>query len=177
MTTNDPTSALLATLSGNAPVTVDCSAYPRLPVAFIDAAVKRPIAVALTNVQVDACWALHLLGLGERLRVDSPMQTKPRDIPFQLGMDGTGLLVSPDRTISQNKLLSDQVCHSWARGLLAETLTVDFAAVDQVNSMLVAWLLQLAQSARPAGMVVRNARAQILTQFKQLRLDQMMKLA
>jgi hypothetical protein len=158
-------------------VSIPCAAHPRLPAAFIAAAVKRAAPVSLAEVAPEARWALHVLGHGERLGVSSPIRTGPRELPFQVSLEADGaVIVSCDRAIAQNKLLGDQVAHSWARGLLAPRMVVDFAAVDQVNSVLVAWLLQLAQSAKPATMAVRHARPPVLIQFKQLRLDQMMTL-
>jgi hypothetical protein len=174
--TTDP-SDLIRLLDTPGAVSIDCGAQPRLPAAFLARAAKRAGGVALTGVGADACWALQVLGLGERFGVASGVRTTGRELPFQVSLEADGALsISCDRAIAQNKLLGDQVAHSWVRGLLAPSCTVDFAAVDQVNSVLVAWLLQLAQSARPGTMAVRHARQQVLTQFKQLRLDQMMTL-
>jgi hypothetical protein len=173
----DASTHLIKQLDATGAVSIACGAVPRLPTDFLARAAKRPSAVTLAEVAADARWALHVLGLGERFGVASPVGTSSSQLPFQvsLGADGA-LVVSPDRAVAQNKLLGDQIAHTWARGLLAPGYVIDFVAVDQVNSVLVAWLLQLAQSAKPATMAVRNARPAVLTQFKQLRLDQMMAL-
>jgi anti-anti-sigma regulatory factor len=153
--------------------TIDCAQHPRLPTQFAIAAARADRRLA--NVAPEARWALHVLALGERVGVESPARTRASELPFQVSLDADdGLVVRPFRDIAQSKLLPDQVSHSWARGLLAPRVIVDLSDVDQVNSVLVAWLLQLAQSAKPAAMAVRNARAQIVTQLKQLRLDLMM---
>ena len=167
--------AFLDQLAGPGPVTLDCSSHPRLSTALILAASKRSQAVRLVQASPETRWALSLLGLSGMFSVTSDESLQSRDLPFQVGMDASGIIVvSVDRAAANNKRLYDSAAHSWGRGLSAASVIVDFAAVDMVNSVLVAWLLQLAQATRPASMLVRNARSLIVTQFKQLRLDQMM---
>jgi hypothetical protein len=157
---------------------LDCAGCPRLPTDFIIKAVKRPAPLSLINTGQDLNWALTLLGLTGTFAVTPRDTLQARDLPFQVGLEADAtVLVSVDRAVANNKLLYESASHSWGRGLLATQVVVDFAAVDFVNSVLVAWLLQLAQATKPAAMTVRNARSSIVTQFKQLRLDQMMTIA
>jgi hypothetical protein len=166
---------LLQQLAEPGPVALDCSRYPRLSTAFILAASKRPQGVRLLNASSESRWALSLLGLSGMFSIVADETIQARDLPFQVGMDATAtIVVAVDRAAAINKRLYDPAAHSWGRGLATATIIVDFAAVDMVNSVLVAWLLQLAQASRPAAMLVRHARSLIATQFKQLRLDQMM---
>jgi len=154
---------------------LDCAGHPRLATEVLIAATKRPQPVALINTGLDLNWALTLLGLTGAVGVTTRETLHARDLPFQVGLEADGtVLVSVDRAVANNKLLYESASHSWGRGLLATQVVVDFAAVDFVNSVLVAWLLQLAQATKPAAMTVRSARSSIVTQFKQLRLDQMM---
>ena len=154
---------------------LDCAGHPRLPTPVLISATKRPLPVSLLNTGPDLTWALTLLGLSGAVGVTTRDTLQARDLPFQVGLEADGtVLVSVDRAVANNKLLYENASHSWGRGLLATQVVVDFAAVDFVNSVLVAWLLQLAQATKPAAMTVRNARSSIVTQFKQLRLDQMM---
>lgn len=157
--------------------TIDCSAYPRLPATFVLQASRRRQPPTLTNVSADAAQILDLLGLAQRFGITAPRTISARDLPFQLSIEADAtLVVAADRGIAQHRMLDEPLSHGWARGLIAPKLVVDMAAVEQVNSVLVAWLLQLAQAAKPAATTVLRARPQIVTQFKQLRLDQMMTL-
>ncbi len=176
MTSSD--NDILALLRQPGPLTIDCASRLRLPAVWLAQAIVRADPVALTGASPELRWTLHLLGLAPRLGVEPNVALQPRSLPFQITLhaDG-GIQIQADRAIAGNKLLSETAAHSWVRPLELVSLSVDFAAVDMVNSVLVAWLLQLAQAARPAGVSVRNTRTAIATQFKQLRLDQMMTIA
>ncbi len=155
---------------------IDCTAHDRLPVSFLaEASGRSPSAqVTLVNVHGDARAALQVLGLSQRFHVELPTHPPIPALPFTIGIQGAGLVLVIERMISQNRLLDDPVSHSWMRGLLADSVILDFSIVEHVNSMLVAWLLQLAQSAKPARLRLRSTKPQVQTQMKQLRLDQMM---
>ncbi len=173
-----PADDIAARLRKPGPLTIDCTSQSRLPSAWLALAIVRSDPVTLTGASPELRWTLHLLGLAPRLGVEPNVLLQPRALPFQITLhaDG-GVQVQADRAIAGNKLLPDAAAHGWVRPLELVSLNVDFAAVDMVNSVLVAWLLQLAQAARPAGVSVRNTRTAIATQFKQLRLDQMMTIA
>ncbi len=118
---------------------------------------------------------MQLLGLAGRFADRGALQLPLLAMPFQVAiLDDFAVVVRIDPLVSSSKILPDAGAHSWMRGLATQQLIVDFVAVDLVNSVLVAWLLQLAQSAKPAAILVRNTRSSIATQFRQLRLDQMM---
>ncbi|MBA3709258.1 MAG: hypothetical protein H0W83_10620 [Planctomycetes bacterium] len=174
---SDPNTAdLIRQLAQGGRVRIDCATLSKLPTAFLREALRVPSStqVTLVNVAPDVCSALEALALCTRFQVEKPAQSIIQDLPFTIGLDDNGVLITVDRTIAQSKLLDDQGSHRWLRGLTADKVTLDFGAVDQVNSMLVAWLLQLAQSSKPARVVLRRTKAQVQTQLKQLRLDQMM---
>jgi hypothetical protein len=168
-------STLSAQLASGA-TRIDCASCARIPASFLAEAARRSGTATplLANVHGDARAALHVLGLSQRFKVDSPTHPPIPDLPFKVGLEGAGVIIVVDRAIAQNKLLDDPISHAWVRGLAADFITLDFGIVDHVNSMLVAWLLQLAQSAKPARVRLRNTKPQVQTQVKQLRLDQMM---
>jgi len=73
--------------------------------------------------------------------------------------------------IGLNPRLSTPISHSWIGRIAAKRVLVDLGELSHVNSVLVAWLLQLAQAAKPAELVLINVNRQVTIQFKQLRLN------
>ena len=60
------------------------------------------------------------------------------------------------------------------QGVAFATLSVDLAAIDNLNSLLVAWLIQLSHAAAPLRIALSNLSAQAATQLRQLRLNHLM---
>lgn len=167
-----------ALLEKAGPVTLPCGRWPRLSTAVLARAARRVDPVLLQEPSAELRWALLLLGLAPRFGVEGLALVPPRSVPFQLALGDDGAItVAVDRGIASAKVLPDAAMHSWVRPLLPPQLVVEFAAVENVNSVLVAWLLQLCQAAKPAPMTVSHTRSVIATQFRQLRLDQMMTIA
>jgi len=70
-----------------------------------------------------------------------------------------------------NPRLATLSSHDWMSRLAVSRATVDMAELTHVNSIIVAWLLQLAQAAKPAELVLVNVNRQVAIQFNQLRLN------
>jgi len=70
-----------------------------------------------------------------------------------------------------NPRLATTSGHNWMSRLAVRRATVDMAELTHVNSIIVAWLLQLAQAAKPAELVLVNVNRQVAIQFNQLRLN------
>jgi len=139
-------------------------------------AVERKSRIFLDGFSPDTNLALALLdtqallglpaGSRERLPVNRAFtpQLKPKGF----------LLLRAQRDVGQLSQLSDAAFHSWLRGLTLVQVEVDLSAVEHINSVLVAWLLQLGQAAAPAKLQLSHVTRQAKTQLTQLRLDHLM---
>jgi anti-anti-sigma regulatory factor len=73
--------------------------------------------------------------------------------------------------IGLNPRLSTPASHTWLARVAVKRAVVDLGELSHVNSVIVAWLLQLAQAAKPADFVLANVNRQVAIQFNQLRLN------
>ena len=55
-------------------------------------------------------------------------------------------------------------------------MVIDCHRIEHVNSVLIAWMLQIVQSSKPMQVQVRRTKPQVGTQLRQLRLDHLMKI-
>jgi len=122
--------------------------------------------------------ALLIAGLAARCE-EAANGEEQRDLdqqPFVVRVVGDEVIAelsgSPDRRNS----FGQPFYHQWASGITAGALAVDCHRLDHINSVMIAWLLQLAQSSKPAKLHVRRAKAQVVTQLKQLRLDHLIQI-
>lgn len=81
------------------------------------------------------------------------------------------LRVTVQHGIGLNPRLSTPAGHDWMARVAARRVIVDLAELSHVNSVIVAWLLQLAQVAKPADLALANVSRQVGIQFNQLRLN------
>ena len=81
------------------------------------------------------------------------------------------LTVTVQHDIGLNPRLSLPASHGWIGRVTLRRATIDLGELSHVNSVIVAWLLQLAQSAKPAELVLVNVNRQVAIQFNQLRLN------
>lgn len=77
--------------------------------------------------------------------------------------------------IGLNPRLSTPSGHDWMARLQVKRVTVDLGEISHVNSVIVAWLLQLAQAAKPAELTLVEVTRQVAIQFNQLRLNHVLK--
>jgi anti-anti-sigma regulatory factor len=64
--------------------------------------------------------------------------------------------------------------HTWVGGVAAREIVIDCGRLEHVNSVLIAWMLQIVQSSKPTPVRIVRAKPQVSTQLKQLRLDHLM---
>ncbi len=84
------------------------------------------------------------------------------------------LTLTVQHDLGLNPRLSLPASHSWISRLALRRATIDLGELGHVNSIIVAWLLQLAQSAKPAELVLTNVNPQVMIQFNQLRLNHLL---
>ncbi len=168
-------------LGSGACVTISCAGAARLPAAFLcvacDLAVQHPERVRLDGLGNDARLAVEAIDeIGRIVIVGSARAAPARGIPpWAVSLDELGSVrLVALKGIGQHPQLGDAVAHQWMRGLAATAVTIDLAVVEHVNSLLVAWLLQLSQDAAPVRVVLVNVSRQASIQFTQLRLDHLL---
>jgi len=177
--------ALPASPSAIDALVLDCEASP-LPIGLvaalplIDGRLRAAgVAFRLTGLNRAAQLVVHLAG---RSGLISDARSEDRDLaagawPLALLCGERGrLVVEVRRDAGQNPWLTSPEIHDWLDGIVLSTLAIDLGRLEQINSMLVAWLLQLAQRLRPAPIEAFAIAPQVLIQLKQLRVDQMMTL-
>lgn len=160
-------------VGGGASPVVDCQGCERLPLSLLIAAGGASLTLTRASTSVRA-FARRCQR--PRLLVDEP--APPAAMPFAVETaDPAGLRVSVEANAGQHAGLAHPEAHDWAGGVEAPYIDVAMERVSHVNSVLVAWLLQVAQQARPGRLRVAGASPAVVTQLKQLRLDHLMTLA
>jgi hypothetical protein len=116
---------------------------------------------------------LRLAGC-ERLVLVHP-GVQPLDLSCQLrcGLDGAAE-IHVQRTALQNARLSLPGAYAWMRRLVSGELVVNLEELPHINSVLVAWILQLSQAAKPAQLTLRKVARQVNIQLMQLRLHHLL---
>lgn len=116
---------------------------------------------------------LRLAGC-ERLLVTAPGTTHlDLSVLLQCRADGTaGILVHGPAL--QNARLSLPGAYAWMRRLAADLLIIDLAELPHINSVLVAWILQIGQAGKPAPLQLHNVNRQVSIQLSQLRLHHLL---
>ena len=110
---------------------------------------------------------IALAGLQRLLPVEGGA---PLDLSCAAVFADDELTLTVQHDIGLNPRLSVPVSHGWIGRLGVRRATIDLGELSHVNSVIVAWLLQLAQSAKPAELVLMNVNRQVAIQFNQLRL-------
>lgn len=165
--------AALAAAASRDPI--PASALDRIPVAGLNA-LMRADGVRFADLRPAVRAAVLITGLGPRLGV-SPTAAERHDLdqmPFVVHTDGDRITADINAGPDRRHVFGQPLYHQWAGGVEASALIIDCHRVDHVNSVLIAWMLQVAQSAKPIRIKVLRARSQVVTQLKQLRLDHLM---
>ena len=102
-----------------------------------------------------------LIALAGLQRLLPPEGGGPLDLSCSAVFADDELTITVQHDIGLNPRLSLPASHGWISRL---------GELSHVNSVIVAWLLQLAQSAKPAELVLMNVNRQVAIQFNQLRL-------
>lgn len=171
--------AVLETLAArDAAVQIDCSGQKRLPVAFIATAVavalKTTARFSLTQLPERVRLALTVLdGAGLPVDGDGKLPSVFSDEPpfFARIAESGELRLVARRGIGQHPMLSVPITYEWIGGLDMTSLIIDIAAAEHVNSVMVSWLLQICQQAKPIKPQLINASPTAVVQLARLRLD------
>jgi hypothetical protein len=123
--------------------------------------------------------AAMITGLGPRLGL-IPTAEERRDMEqlhFSVHVVDQDVTIEMCASLERRHGIGQPFYHRWAAGISAGAVIIDCHRIDHVNSVLIAWMLQIVQSAKPIPVHIRGARAQVLTQLRQLRLDHLMSIA
>lgn len=107
----------------------------------------------------------------ERLLIDP---TGVCDLSCQVSYGDLEVGITIHRSAGQNPRMTTPLSYSWLGRVATVKVGVDLAEVAHINSVLVAWLLQLGQAAKPAAFELRNVSPQVAIQLKQLRLNHLL---
>jgi len=111
---------------------------------------------------------IALAGLHRLLPPDPPA---PPELSCMAVFGDDELRLTVQHGIGLNPRLSTPSGHDWMARLQAKRIIIDLGEISHVNSVIVAWLLQLAQAAKPADLVLVDVSRQVAIQFNQLRLN------
>jgi hypothetical protein len=147
---------------------IDCVGAKRLPVAVVVAVQQAP-GVVFARAEGPVRTALLLL----RLPCAEP-GTAP-DAPFTVAVEAPDqVVIRLQARATSHPGLAHHPAHEGLLGLAAGAIRVDLAAIPQVNSVLVAWLLRLSQDHAPLRLDLTSVCRQVCIQLRQLRLDHLL---
>lgn len=176
----DARARLSSLLSPRATVVVSCHDAARLPVAVLAVALEVTAAsggfLRLEGLTPQTRLALQVVDPEHRLAMDDASRaTQVGERPFQvrLGVDGKVALVL-SKGIGQHPHMNEAASYEWIRGLDASVVEVDLSHIEHLNSLLVAWLLQLNQGAGPGRCRLIQVGRQAVAQLTQLRLNHLL---
>lgn len=178
---SDCRARLPSLLAPQSTVVVVCEGVPRLPVGILAAAKEAAAAnngfLRLEGLSASARLALQVVDSERRLAVDDPAR-QPQVVgerPFQVTITTEGsVLVRLLKGIGQHVHLSESGSYDWIRGLDANVVEVDLSQIEHLNSLLVAWLLQINQGAGVGRCKLIRVGRQAVAQLTQLRLNHLL---
>lgn len=179
--TGDVLSRFKSVLAPQATVVVTCQATDRLPTTVLAAALAATTAspgyLRFDGLSILAQLAISVVDSERRLavagttRIPSPVG----DRPFQVTINPDGhLTMVLQKGIGQHSHLSDTLSHEWVRGLDIPAASIDLSQVDHLNSLLVAWMLQVNQGVGNGRCRLINVGRQAVAQLNQLRLNHLL---
>jgi hypothetical protein len=185
LTTGDIRRRLEDLLAPGGAVSISCNGQARLSAAFLAAALSATGAGGFLRLDglspaalsaVEAVDPEHRLAVGSGARPAGPGPVGDRPYQVSLAPDGT-VTISMLKGVGQHRYMNESASHEWVRGLDAPAVVVDLAQIEHLNSLLVAWLLQLNQGAGPGRCRLANVGRQAVAQLTQLRLNHMLTIA
>ena len=153
---------------------VDASAVTRLSVAAITA-LRTATVPRFDGLRPCVRQAALICGLGKALVLAfTPDEAREAEVlPFTVATIGNELILEL-QPASHSQRFGSPFLHQWAAGIQADAMVIDCIRLNHVNSVLIAWMLQIVQSAKPVPVRIRHTKPQVATQLKQLRLDHLM---
>ena len=172
---------LQTALASRATVVVPCAEDARLPVTVLFAALETTAMTSgflrFEGLSANARLALQAVDPDRRLAVGDAARTigQMGDRPYQvrLAADGSVTLLLL-KGIGQHHHMNETAAYEWIRGLEASAVVVDMSQIEHLNSLLVAWLLQINQGAGVGRCRLVQVGRQAVTQLSQLRLNHLL---
>ena len=172
---------LQTALASRATVVVPCAEDARLPVTVLFAALETTAMTSgflrFEGLSANARLALQAVDPDRRLAVGDAARTigQMGDRPYQvrLAADGSVTLLLL-KGIGQHHHMNETAAYEWIRGLDASAVVVDMSQIEHLNSLLVAWLLQINQGAGSGRCRLVQVGRQAVTQLSQLRLNHLL---
>lgn len=171
---------LAALLSPRATVVVSCGDAVRLPVRVLAVALETTAAMAgllrFEGLTAVTRLALHVVDPDRRLAVsETARASHVGDRPFHVGLTDDGNVhIVLIKGIGQHHHMNEAASYEWVRGLDATAVLVDMSNIEHLNSLLVAWLLQINQGAGVGRCRLLKVGRQAQAQLSQLRLNHLL---
>jgi anti-anti-sigma regulatory factor len=172
---------LASLLTPQTTVVISCEGITRLPVDVVAAAQAAAAAsnglIRLEGLCPTARLALQAIDPDRRLAVKDPSRQTlaAADRPYQVTINQDGkVIVRLFKGIGQHVHLNESTSHEWIRGLDARAVEVDLEQIEQMNSLLVAWLLQINHGAGAGRCTLSHVSRRVLAQLTQLRLNHLL---
>ena len=168
-------------LASRATVVVQCAEDARLPVAVVYAVLEATAETSgflrFEGLSANARLALQVVDPDRRLAVGDAARSfgQVGDRPYQvrLAADGSVTLLLL-KGIGQHHHMNETAAYEWIRGLEATAVIIDMSQIEHLNSLLVAWLLQMNQGAGVGRCRLVQVGRQAVTQLSQLRLNHLL---
>jgi anti-anti-sigma regulatory factor len=112
--------------------------------------------------------------VGQERLLNAIPNSMSMDLSCQVQSNDEEIVISVQATALQNGRLVLPGSYSWMRRLVTQRIVVDLGQLPHINSVLVAWILQIGQAAKPATLTLVNVSRQVNIQLTQLRLHHLM---
>jgi anti-anti-sigma regulatory factor len=153
----------------------------RLPVVVVHAALEATTATSgflrFEGLSAHARLALQVVDPDRRFALGDAARSigQVGDRPYQVSVaaDGSLTLVLL-KGIGQHHHMNESASYEWLRGLDASAVVIDMSQMEHLNSLLVAWLLQMNQGAGAGRCRLVHVGRQAVTQLSQLRLNHLL---
>jgi anti-anti-sigma regulatory factor len=177
----DARARLQAVLASRATVVVQGDETARLPVVVVHAALEATTATSgflrFEGLSAHARLALQVVDPDRRFALGDAARSigQVGDRPYQVSVaaDGSLTLVLL-KGIGQHHHMNESASYEWLRGLDASAVVIDMSQMEHLNSLLVAWLLQMNQGAGAGRCRLVHVGRQAVTQLSQLRLNHLL---
>jgi anti-anti-sigma regulatory factor len=131
---------------------------------------RRGGSLRLETADAELRQVVRLANL-ERLLVDA---AGVNDLSCQVTYSDQEVAIVIQRNAGQNPRMTTPLSYAWLGRVSCQRVGVDLGEVAHINSVLVAWLLQLGQAAKPASFALFNVSRQVAIQLNQLRLNHLL---
>ncbi|MFM2089785.1 MAG: hypothetical protein RLZZ127_274 [Planctomycetota bacterium] len=154
---------------------IDAAGCRRFPTALVAAVMAGGHRPEVRGLDPAVAAALRVVGAATAFGLE-PITASRLPFAATVQADGTVVLtVSPSAPTVP--VTATPVAHDWAAHLRMPALEADLGSLATLNSVVIAWLLQLGHSANPAPMRLVGANRMVVAQLRQLKLDQVLALA